>query len=71
MSDALTNPPSLGGSPGEPVPEVDPEDLSAIWQETRDLQAKHAGQNVAVGFDFLEASVSREQTHRRSGIAQP
>jgi len=55
MSDALTNPPSLGGSPGEPVPEVDPEDLRAIWQETRDLQAKHAGQNVAVGFDFLEA----------------
>ena len=28
------------GNPGEPVAEVDPDDLKAFWQETRNLQAR-------------------------------
>ena len=55
MSDAVGNPPSFGGNPGEPVPEVDPEDVKAIWQETRDRQARHPGQNVATGFGRMKA----------------
>jgi hypothetical protein len=55
MSDVLGNPPSFGGIPGEPVPEVDPEDLKAVWQQARDLQARHPGQRVAIGFDAMKA----------------
>jgi hypothetical protein len=55
MSDALENTPSFGGSPGEPVPEVEPEDLKAIWQMARDLQARHTDQNVGIGFEAMKA----------------
>ena len=36
MSDAPENLLSLGGNPGEPVPEVDPEDLKSVWQMAPD-----------------------------------
>jgi len=55
MSDAPENPPSFGDNPGEPVPEVDLEDLKTIWQMARDLQARHTGQNVAIGFEVMKA----------------
>ena len=55
MVDALGTPPSFGGNPGEPVPEVDAEDLKTIWQEACDLQARHPGQNVAIGFELMKA----------------
>ena len=55
MSDALGNPLSFGGNPGEPVPEVDPDDLKTVWQETRDLQARHPGQNAAIGLEPMKA----------------
>ena len=55
MSDALDNPPSFGGNPGEPVPEVDPEDLKTFWHMARDLQARHTGQHVAIGFEAMKA----------------
>lgn len=56
MNDAMENPPSFGGNPGEPVQEVDPEDLKTIWQMARDLQARHAGQKVAIGFEVMKAT---------------
>ena len=56
MSDSLENPLSFMGNPGEPVPEVDPDDLKAFWQETRDFQARHAGQNYAIGWEAMKAS---------------
>lgn len=55
MSDALTNPPFFGGIPGEPVPQVDPEDLKALRQEMRNLQSRHSGRNVAIGFHLMQA----------------
>src|SRR5579864_596535 len=55
MSDALENPRLFGGSPGEPVPEVEPEDLKTIWQMARDLQARHTDQHVAIGFEAMKA----------------
>jgi hypothetical protein len=55
MSDALGNPPSFGGNPGEPVPEVDSEDLKTVWQQERDFQARHPGQNVATGLELVKA----------------
>jgi hypothetical protein len=51
MSDALENPPSFGGNPGEPVAEVDPDDLKALWQEISNLQARDPGQHVSIGFE--------------------
>jgi len=55
MSDALGSPPPFGGKPGERVPEVDPEDLKTIWQEGRDLQARHPGQHVAISLEVMKA----------------
>jgi hypothetical protein len=49
MSDAM-------GKPGEPVAEVDPDDLKTFWQKTRDLQARHPGQRVSIGFNEPEAN---------------
>ena len=51
MSDALSNPPPFGGNPGEPVAEVDPDDLKAFWQEISNLQPSDPGQHVTVGFE--------------------
>ena len=55
MSDALQNPPSFGGNPGEPVPEVDPRDLKTVWQQARNVQTRHPGQNVATGLELVKA----------------
>lgn len=49
VADQLRPPPMFGGKPGEPVPEVDPEDLKIVWKINRDLQARHPGQQVATG----------------------
>ena len=55
MGNVLGGPPSFGGIKGEPVPEVDPEDLKAVWQEARDLQARYPGKRVAIGFELMKA----------------
>lgn len=34
-------PPRSGGKPGEPVPEVDPEDIKAVWREHREMQGDY------------------------------
>lgn len=49
MSDDPGNPSSFLGNAGEPVAEVDPDDLKAFWQKTRELQARHP--DVSVGFE--------------------
>jgi hypothetical protein len=49
----LEPPPNFGGRPGEPVPEVHPEDLKTLWQIEKDVQATHPGQSVAVGRDLM------------------
>jgi hypothetical protein len=53
MSDALGNPPLFGGNAGEPVAEVDPDDLKAFGQEIRNFnfQPSDPGQHVAIGFE--------------------
>jgi hypothetical protein len=51
MADAHRNPPSFGGNPGEPVAEVDADDLKTYWHRTRDLQARFPGQRVSIGFE--------------------
>jgi hypothetical protein len=44
MSDALTDP---FGKAGESVADVDPDDLKTFSVETRDLRARHHGQQVS------------------------
>jgi hypothetical protein len=42
------------GNPGEPVAEVDPDDLRTFWQEMqemRKLQSRHPDQHVSIGFE--------------------
>jgi hypothetical protein len=57
MSDAPGIPHSFGGNPGEPVTEVDPDDLKTFWQQTHDLQARNPGQNVAIGIDLVKTTL--------------
>lgn len=44
----------FGGKPGEPVPEVDPEDVKIAWQFGKDAQDRHPGGNVAIGFEVMK-----------------
>ena len=57
MSDVSENPPSFGGNPGEPVPEVDPDDLKTFWQLASDLQARSPGQHVAIGLEATKTAL--------------
>jgi hypothetical protein len=49
-----TQAPRFGGETGESVPEVDSDDLKAIWQIGEELQANHSGGKVAVGFEVMK-----------------
>lgn len=44
----------FGGKPGEPVPQVDPEDVKAAWELGRNVQKRHPGQQVAIGWQIFE-----------------
>lgn len=48
-----TQAPQFGGEAGESVPEVDPDDLKAIWQIGEELRAKHPGAK-AVGVEVMK-----------------
>jgi hypothetical protein len=64
--------PAFGGEPGEPVPEVDPDDLKTIWEMGRDLQARYPGQQVATGIGIFEHAckprANIEATHYRASL---
>jgi hypothetical protein len=51
---AETQPPKFGGEAGESVPEVDPDDLKAIWKIGEEAQANHSGKRVAVGIELMK-----------------
>jgi len=40
--------PHFGGTPGTPVPAVDPEDLKAIWRLHREISNQHPSQSVGI-----------------------
>src|SRR5215471_12356302 len=48
--------PQFGGKPGEPVPEVDADDLKAVWELYRDVKARHPGHDAAIGMSAVVAS---------------
>ena len=66
MSDDAVPPPFFGGSPGEPVPEVDPEDLKTVWREQQEIEARRPGKQVATGRDSLSRFANPERTFRLS-----
>lgn len=55
MTDTPGNPRLFGGNPGEPVPEVDPQDLKTLWHLGRDLRARFPTGQHAIGFDLKKA----------------
>ena len=69
MSDALRDPP-FGGNPGDPVANVDPDDLKTMWLKVRNLIATNPGQTVGMTAEALDA-FCKPGALRRSGIAQP
>jgi len=69
MNDALGNPPLFGGNPGEPVAEVDPEDLKTFWQKTRYLKARYPGQQVSLSIETIsKPGVNAEAVWYRSSM---
>ena len=42
------------GKAGEPVPEVDPGDLKAVWELAREVKERHPEGGVAIGVDIYE-----------------
>lgn len=53
---AAASVPKFGGEPGTPVPAVDPDDLKTVWEMYRDVKARHAGRDVAIGLSAMAAS---------------
>ena len=49
-----TQAPVFGGKAGESVPEVDSDDLKAIWQIGEELRAKHPGTKAALGVEVMK-----------------
>jgi len=46
--------PSFGGEPGEPVPQVDPEDVKALWGVSMEVQRAHPGEPVGIDVSVFE-----------------
>jgi hypothetical protein len=46
----------VSGAPGEPVPQVDPEDVRAVWKLGQDVKKDHPGVEVAIGMALFEAA---------------
>ncbi len=57
MDDQL---PYFGGAAGEPVPQVDPEDIKAAWKVGRDIESRHSGgpglHAYAIGVEVFKAA---------------
>jgi len=58
MDDKL---PYFGGEAGEPVPQVDPEDVKAAWKVGRDIERRHPGgpgglHAYAIGVEVFKAA---------------
>jgi hypothetical protein len=62
----------IGGEAGESVPEVDPDDLKAIWQIGEALQANQSGEKKAVGVEVIKQAckpgANIEATWYRSAV---
>ena len=52
MSDTREDLPSILGKPGEPVAEVDPDDLKTFWQEIRYFQARDQARDPSQHVSF-------------------
>ena len=62
----MDQPPLFGGEAGEPVPQVDPEDVKAIWKLGKDVQRRHPGEHVGIDVQVLEQTWKAEQLANRS-----
>jgi|SRR5579864_182435 len=47
-------PARFGGKPGEPVPEVDPQDLKAVWELGRMVERESPGQHVSIDLELMQ-----------------
>jgi hypothetical protein len=44
----------LGGKSGQPVPQVDPDDVKAVWAVHEDVARRHPGKQVGIGKGMFE-----------------
>ena len=61
--------PLFGGKPGEPVPQVDPEDLKNVWQLYDEVKKRHPGEQFAIDQLVINKPASPVQTFRPLAIA--
>jgi hypothetical protein len=45
----------FGGKAGEPVPQVDPSDMKALWALGEDTRKKHPEGGIAIGLNLMQA----------------
>ena len=43
----------VSGALGEPVPQVDPEDVRAVWKLGQEVKKDHTGVNVGIGVEIF------------------
>jgi hypothetical protein len=53
-SKIVAQPPKFGENVGEPVPEVDPKDVQAVWKMQREIEERNLSQQVATGVSLLK-----------------
>ena len=46
----------VSGAPGEAVPQVDPEDLMAVWNLGQEVKRDHPDGGIAIGMSIFEAT---------------
>jgi hypothetical protein len=51
----------LGGAAGTPVPQVDPEDVRAVWKLGQEVEKDHPGVNVGIGVEIFERACKPER----------
>ncbi len=54
MSDDLTSSPLFDENPGEPVAEIDRDDLKMVWQETQNLLARVPSESVGIASEAIK-----------------
>jgi hypothetical protein len=56
------------GRAGEPVPEVDPSDVKAVWASGQHVKKAHPEGNVAIGVGTFQSPLHARSKHHRNRV---
>ena len=66
----MDQPPLFGGEAGEPVPQVDPEDVKAAWGVGGDMERSHPGGQYGIDVRVFEAPANPVRIFRQSATGE-